>query len=155
MQDEIRYLHLNAGRVRIRLSKGKNRINRSGSVEPLPNIFVTKTMEEWSRFRPKIDVSSNSDVAASLKIFKLEINEPVRSVVGPGNEPESLFEELFIAGEGERTVVRETVFFFGLNEKLLENGVVQVRRAHDESGVVSSNADCHVSRGYIRRCTVG
>lgn len=58
-------------------------------------------------------------------------------------------EEHFVAGDDQWTVVGETVLFFGLKEKLLEDGVVQVSCAHHESGEVGAYADRHVSCRHI------
>lgn len=95
-------------------------------------------------------------MAVSLKIIEFNVQEPVRVIrTGPGNEPENLLEERFVARDSQGTVVSETVLFFGFEEKFLEDRVVQIRRAHDKSGVVGSHADCHVSCGYIGRCASG
>lgn len=93
-------------------------------------------------------------MTVSLKVLEIDKSVGVTRL-GSGNEPEEFLEERFIARDGERTLVGEAVLCFGLNKKVLEDGVVQVRRADNESPATPTDADGHVSGGDIGRYAVG
>ncbi|KAF3446758.1 hypothetical protein FNV43_RR11938 [Rhamnella rubrinervis] len=107
-------------------------------------------MKQRSRIGPEVQVTSDADVAVSLKVLEIEKSGGVTRL-GSGNEPEEFLEKRFVARNGERTLVGEAVFFFGLDKKVLEDGVVQVRRADNESSATPTDADGHVSGGDIGR----
>lgn len=120
----------------------------------LPDGFIGETVKQRSRIGPEVEVTPDADVAVSLEV--LEIDEAGRVTrLGSGNQPEDLLEERLVAGNGERTLVGEAVLFLGLNEEFLEDWVVQVRRAHDESPAAPAHADRHVPGGDIGRYAVG
>lgn len=105
-------------------------------------------MKERSRFGQEVQV------AASLEV--VEIQEPGRiGRLGSGHEPEYFFEERLVAGNGEWTGIGESVLFLGLDQELLEDGVVQVRRTHNESSTIGAYADRHVSGGDVGRDAAG
>ena len=71
------------------------------------------------------------------------------------HDSEDLFEERLVAWNRQGALVGKPVLFFGLYEEALEDGVVQVRRAHDEPLAAGPHADRHVSGGNVgrrRRC---
>lgn len=90
-------------------------------------------------------------MATPLKIF--ETREPSR--FGPRHNSEDLLEERLVARDRQRALVREPVLLLGLHEELLEDGVVQVRRAHDESLATGAHTNRHVTGGNIGRSAGG
>lgn len=90
-------------------------------------------------------------MAAAAKIR--EIQEPTR--LGPGNGPKNLFENRLVTRNRKRTLVRESVLFFGLQEKLLEDRMVQVRRSNNEPSTTTSDADGDMASRNIRRSITG
>ncbi|KAK8707909.1 hypothetical protein V6N13_058960 [Hibiscus sabdariffa] len=73
----------------------------------------------------------------------------------PGNNPDHFFKNGLVAGDRQWALVTEPVLFLGLDKELLKDGMVQVRRAHNESTATRSHADSNVSRRYIGRDTAG
>ena len=69
----------------------------------------------------------------------------------PGHYSEDLLEHRLVAGNRQGTVVGEAVLFLGLEEERLEDGVVQVRRAHDEPPVPAPHADRDVAGWDVGR----
>ncbi|KAL6982706.1 hypothetical protein U1Q18_016095 [Sarracenia purpurea var. burkii] len=108
-------------------------------------------IEQRSRFGPEPEIAIDPPMGTSLEL--LEIRGPGRGVhrLGPGQEPEDFFEERLVAGNHKRASVGESVLILGLGQEVLENRVVQVRRANHESSTVGSHTDGHVSGGYVRR----
>lgn len=91
-------------------------------------------------------------MAGSLQI--LQAQEPPGSTcrLRPGEHPQNLFEERLVAWDGQRSrLVGEAVLLLGLHQQLLEDGVVQVRCAHDEPSAVAADADGDVSCGDVGR----
>lgn len=69
--------------------------------------------------------------------------------IGAGDGPENVLEYGLVAGDGERAVVGESVLFLGLQEKLLEDRMVQVSGADDESPGTAADADGDVAGGDV------
>lgn len=102
-------------------------------------------MEERLRFTYVIHV------AAPLKILEIYVTARffVVTEFRSRYEPEDLFELRFFTRNRQRTDVRETVFFFGIHQKLLENRMIQVRRSHDKPSAIDSDADRYVPSRHI------
>ncbi|KAJ4821811.1 hypothetical protein Tsubulata_034228 [Turnera subulata] len=101
---------------------------------------------------PEIELTPEAHVAVSLEI--LEIHEPGRvfpGLVGSGNVADHFLEHGLLAGDRQWALVGEPVLLLGLYEELLEDGVVQVRRADHKPRAAVPHADRHVSRRDIRR----
>lgn len=107
--------------------------------------------QQRSRF---LELLPDVDVAAPLEV--LEAQEPTGATgIGPRNDAQHLLEEGLVAGDGQGPVVGEAVLFLGLNQELLEDRVVQVRRAHDEPPAAAPHAYRHVSRRHVGRRRLG
>lgn len=88
--------------------------------------------------------------AASLEV--LYVYKPSRvSRAGSGNEHEDLLEHVLVTWYSQGSLISEAVLFLGLSQELLEDGVVKVRRAYNESPAGATHGDRHVSRRHIGR----
>lgn len=76
--------------------------------------------------------------------------EPSR--LGAGHNTEEVLEERLVARDRQGALVAEPVLFFRLQQKLLEDRVVQVRCAHHEPRSARAHTHRHVSRRDIQRC---
>lgn len=90
-------------------------------------------------------------MAAAAKILKIQ--EPTG--FGPGNGPKNLLENRLVTRNRERTLVRKSVLLFGLQEKVLEDRMVQVSSSNDEPSRTASYTDRHVTGRNIRRSITG
>lgn len=107
-------------------------------------------MKQGPGFSYKFIATSDVHVAAPLEIF--EAQEPGRETrLGPGHNPEHLLERRLVARDRQRTLVAEPVLLFGFSQKLVEDGVVQVRRAHDEPPAGRAHTDRHVTGRNVGR----
>ena len=96
--------------------------------------FLGKTVEQ----RPRLHVAASLEVVTdgeSRRVARL----------GPGHHSEDLLEHRLVAGNRERAVVSEAVLLLGFKEQRLEDGVVRVRRAHNEPPAPAPHADRHVA----------
>lgn len=86
----------------------------------------------------------------TLKI--VQFHEPTRvGRLGSGDEPDDFFKYRLFARNCQRALIGEPVLLFGLNQKLLENRVVQVSGPDDEAPAAGSDTDSHMSGGYVGR----
>lgn len=69
--------------------------------------------------------------------------------IGAGDGPENLLEDGFVTGDGERAVVDESVLFLRFQQKLLEDRMVQVSGADDESSGTAADTDGDVAGGDV------
>lgn len=93
-------------------------------------------------------------MAVSLEI--IQIPEPARvGRLGSGDEPDHFFEDRLVAGDGQGALIGEPVLLLGLDQKFLENRVVQVGRPDDEPPAAGSDADGYVAGGDVGGDAVG
>lgn len=118
-------------------------------------IFTCHPMKQRPGFVQNFKLIQNINVAGFLNI--LQAREPPGSTwLRQWKHPKNLFEKRLVARDGQRAwMVSEAVLLLGLYQKLLEDGVVQVRRAHDVPPAPAAHADGHVPGGDVGRCRRG
>lgn len=121
------------------------------SNQDLTDWFTHHPVKQRPGFVQNFKLIQNINVAGSLNILQAQ-EQPGSTGLRPWKHPKNLFEKRLVARDGQRAwMVSEAVLLLGLYQKLLEDGVVQVRRAHDEPPAAAAHANGHVPRGDVGR----